>query len=216
MADVDDIAELLLVDHGTRTDTDGRSLVVVDPAKGDPAATVLRVLGLGHSASPVGAAAHGPAGVSIGVWRAPHLYLARWTAGARRVTAYRVAMGAKLSDYLRTEGRIPTHLETGNWYGAVPEEIEEAFLEVGMLVDEPPFPVPAPPPPPPPPPAPASRRTSTPRAPKPAPTPKPRAARPPPIRRPERPSTTRLCPACHLHKSLQQFAPGSDLCVDCA
>jgi uncharacterized protein (DUF983 family) len=28
-------------------------------------------------------------------------------------------------------------------------------------------------------------------------------------------ATVRVCPSCGMQKSLSQFVPGSDLCVDC-
>ncbi|HEV2759402.1 MAG TPA: hypothetical protein VGV86_07530, partial [Acidimicrobiales bacterium] len=160
--------------------------------------------------SPVGVASHGPGKLAVGVWRAPELFLARWTNGKRWVVGYRLPGGAKPNDYVRMEGRIPTRLETDNWYGPVPDTVEEAFLETGLLLDDPPFPVPpAPPRAPEPAPrsgAPVTRARAAPRVPRPraAPAPKPEAA-----------PTARVCPSCRMVKSLGQFVPGSELCVDC-
>lgn len=197
--------------HGYAIEVDGRGVHLVEPVKGDPGNAVLRALGAMEDVSPVGAAAHGPAGVAVGVWRNPELYLARWTKGSRWVVAYRLVGGSLPNHYVRTEGRIPTRFETGSWYGKVPDQVDEAFLDADLLLDDPPFPVPAAPPPPPAPPARTPRATSSrppsaPRPPKPAkPAPAPRA----------RPDVTRLCPSCSMHKRPSQFVESSDLCVDC-
>jgi hypothetical protein len=231
---VDDlIAELAAVlhgEHGIPVDVEDRSMLLVQPVKGDSGSAVLRVLGIAQAASPVGAAARGPTGVAAGVWRDPELFLARWTGGRRWVVSYRLAGGSRLNDYVRTEGRVPTRLETGSWYGAVPDEVQEAFFEAGLLLDDPPFPV-APPPARPGPVPPRSEGRSGPapsggRPPRPAPGPGPPAglAAPAPRRREPRPAppprrepvaTTRLCPACRMHKAQSQFVAGSDFCVDC-
>jgi len=181
---------------------------------GDPGSAVLRVLGTAQSASPVGAASHSTGKLAVGVWRAPELYLARWTNGKRWVVGYRLPGGAKPNDYVRMEGRIPTRLETDNWYGAVPDVVDEAFLDAGLMLDDPPFPIP---PPPPRAPESASRpvaaRSTTPRAPRtPGAASRPRAAA---AARPEPVPTSRLCPSCGMLKGVAQFVPGSDLCVDC-
>lgn len=215
MADSEDAlseaVDSLRSEHGLAVAVEGRQILLVDPSRGDPGNAVLRALGLAQAISPVGAAAHGPAGVAAGVWRDPELYLVRWTPGRRWVVGYRLAGGARPLHYVRTEGRIPTRFETGNWYGPVPAEVEEAFLEADVLLESPPFP----PPPAPPPPAAAhrpaassSKRAAAVRPPR---TQKPRTVAPP--RR--KPDTTRLCPSCRMHKAPSQFVAGSDLCVDC-
>ena len=194
--------------HGYVVNVDGRSIHLVEPVRGDPGNAVLRALGLVEGVTPVGAAAFGPTGVAVGVWRNPDLYLARWTKGRRWVVAYRLAGGSSPNHYVRTEGRIPTRFETGTWYGAVPSEVDEAFLEADLLLDDPPFPVPAAPPPPP---APAARapRQSKPAAPRRERTPAHKTAAP------RRSEDIRLCPSCRMHKRPSQFVTGSDLCVDC-
>ena len=174
--------------HGDTVRVEGRGIRLTEPVKGDPGNAVLRALGALEEISPVGAAAHGPAGVAVGVWRNPELYLARWTKGRRWVVAYHLGGGSLPNHYVRTEGRIPTRFETGSWYGAVPAEVDEAFLDADLLLDDPPFPVPA-----------------APRPPKPAKQPAPRT----------RTDVTRLCPSCSMHKRPVQFVEGSDLCVDC-
>jgi hypothetical protein len=212
-------ADALRIEHDTKVDIEDRTIVVREPVKGDPGLTVLRVLGAAQAASLVGAAAHGENGVSVGVWRAPELYLARWPKGRRWVVGYRLTGGSRLSDYVGIEGRVPTRLETGHWYGPLPEEIADLFLEAGILVDDPPFPVPAPPAPAP---GPVPRRAPGPSRP-PAQrsgsvSPRPRAeaskAAPTSRVRPAAP-TTRLCAGCRMHKAAGQFVPGSDVCIDC-
>jgi hypothetical protein len=182
---------------------------------------VLQALGRAADANPVGAAAHGPAGVAAGVWSAPDLYVARWTGKNRWVASYRFASRGRPDDYLREATGIPPSLSRDNWYGEVPDEVAERFLDVDVLLDEPPFPVrvvpePAPPPARPAPRTPradassnASRPPAAPRAPRaprrpPAP-PKPKKAKP----------ASKLCPSCNLQKDLVQFVDGSELCVDC-
>ncbi len=191
-----------------------RTIRLVDPVRGDPGSAVLRLLGAAQAASPVGAAAHaGPERVAAGVWRGPDLYLARWTGGKRWVVGYRLADGARPNDYVRMEGRIPTRLETGNWYGDVPDDAQDAFLDAGLLLDDPPFEVSRP----------VARvprttpvRTAPPRSAagpsRPSPTSRPK---PPPV--PSRPQavTPRLCPECRMYKAAGQFVAGSDRCVDC-
>lgn len=206
--DIADAAELLRHESNLAFDVEDRAIRLLDPVNGDPGAAVLRVLGIAQAASPVGAASYGPGRVAVGVWRSPELYVVRWTNGKRWAVGYRLPVGAKPNDYVRTEGRIPTRLETDHWYGPVPEAVEEAFLDAGLLVDDPPFPVPAPPP--------APERA---RPPRPSPAPKKRRAAPRPtaarVPRAEQAPTTRLCPTCRMLKSVGQFATGSDLCVDC-
>ena len=190
-----------------------RTIRLVEPVKGDPGSAVLRLLGVAQAASPVGAASHaGPQRGAAGVWRSPDLYLARWTGGKRWVVGYRLSDGARPNDYVRTEGRIPTRLETGNWYDDVPDAVQEAFLDAGLLLDEPPFEVAIPVT------RPTRPVTRPPRAAT-GPSP-PRAARPsrpaPPsaTSRPRAVATT-LCPECRMYKAAGQFVAGSDRCVDC-
>ena len=213
-ADFADAVELLRQERRIAFEVEDRTIRLVEPVAGDPGSAVLRVLGTAQAASPVGAASHGPGKVAVGVWRAPELYLARWTNGKRWVVGYRLPGGAKPNDYVRIEGRIPTRLETDHWYGPVPAPVDEAFLDAGLLLDEPPFPIPTPPPPAPrPSPTSTSRTASKPSPPGRAPrAPKPRAA---PARKPEPAATTRVCPSCRMLKSVGQFVRGSDLCVDC-
>lgn len=214
-ADLADAVELFRHERKIPFEVEDRSIRLLEPVNGDPGSAVLRVLGTVQDASPVGAASHGPGRVAVGVWRAPELYLARWTNGKRWVVGYRLPGGAKPSDYVRMEGRIPTRLETDHWYGPVPSEVEDAFLDAGLLLDDPPFPVPAPPPPPPPAAARPVARASTARAPRAARPTAPRAARTPPAPKPAPAPTARLCPSCRMLKSIGQFVPGSELCVDC-
>jgi hypothetical protein len=217
-------AERLRYDHGIKVEVDDKTILVVEPVKGDPGLTVLRVLGVAQAAPVAGAAAHGPNGVAAGVWRKPELYVARWTSGRRWVSGYRLTGTSRLSDYVGTEGHVPTRLETGNWYGPVPDEISDLFLEAGILLDDPPFPVPAPPPAPsrPVPDAPPAakraapgRSSSAPVRREPAPRPKASPPRAPAPARPAAARATRVCPSCRMHKGASQFVPGSDLCVDC-
>lgn len=215
-ADIADAVELLRAERRIAFEVLERTFRLVEPVNGDPGSAVLRVLGATQDASPVGAASHGPGKVAVGVWRSPELYLARWTNGTRWVVGYRLPGGARPNDYVRMEGRIPTRLETDHWYGPVPAPVEEAFLDAGLLLDDPPFPIPAPPPPPPPPAARPPRAPSAPRArparPAGARAGGPRAA---PAPKAEPAPTSRLCPSCRMRKSLGQFVAGSELCVDC-
>jgi hypothetical protein len=214
--DIADAVALLRQEWKVPFEVEDRSIRLTDPVAGEPGSAVLRVLGTTQSAAPIGAASHGPGKLAMGVWRPPELFLARWTNGKRWVVGYRLPNDAKPNDYVRMEGRIPTRLETDNWYGPVPETVEEAFLDTGLLIDDPPFPVP-PPPPRPASPAPRAASTSTPRTPRAAAGPratKPRTALPPKAK-PEPAPTTRVCPSCGMRKVLAQFIPGSDLCVDC-
>ena len=213
-ADIADAVELLRAERRVAFELEDRTFRLVEPVNGDPGSAVLRVLGTAQDASPVGAASHGPGRVAVGVWRSPELYLARWTNGKRWVVGYRLPGGAKPNDYVRMEGRIPTRLETDNWYGPVPASVEEAFLDAGLLLDDPPFPIPAPAPAPPPPSAPPAR---APRPARSAPPPAARVRKPraTPAPRAEPAPTSRLCPSCRMLKSVGQFVAGSDLCVDC-
>lgn len=208
-----DVLVQLLVEMGKSADLDGRTIRLTEAATADPSFGVLAALGVAQDSSPVGAAAHGPGAVVAGVWRAPTLYLARWTGAARWVVHYRLPASTQLVTYVRAEGRIPTHLEEDRWSAEVPEEVAAAFAEVGMSLDEPPFPPPARPVPKavatkPARKAPSSTgaRASRPRA---AARPKTTAAKAPP-----RP-TAKLCPSCHLQKAFSQFVPDSELCNDC-
>jgi len=208
--DIADAVEQLRQDWKIPFEVEDRSFRLTDPVNGDPGSAVLRVLGTAQSASPVGAASHSTGKLAVGVWKAPDLYLARWTNGKRWVVGYRLPGGAKPNDYVRMEGRIPTRLETDNWYGPVPAPVEEAFIDAGILLDDPPFPIP---PAPPRGPEPAARASSasarSPRTPR---APRVRAA---PAAKPEPVPTSRVCPSCRMLKSVSQFVPGSDLCVDC-
>jgi hypothetical protein len=212
-------ADVLRYEQDTKVDVEDNTIVVREPVKGDPGLTVLRVLGLAQAAPLAGAAAHGPNGVAVGVWRSPQLYLARWINGRRWVVGYRLTGGSRLSDYVGTEGHVPTRFETGHWYGPVPEEVGELFVEAGILVDDPPFPVPTPPPAP----ARSAARSSA----RPAPTassrsrpaapskPSPAAASRGSASRAPAAATTKVCAECRMRKAVAQFVPGSDLCVDC-
>jgi hypothetical protein len=209
--EIADAVEQLRHERKIAVEVEDRTIRLLDPVTGDPGSAVLRVLGTAQAASPVGVASYGPGKLAVGVWRAPDLYLARWTNGKRWVVGYRLPGGAKPNDYVRMEGRIPTRLETDNWYGPVPAEVDEAFMDAGVLLDDPPFPVPPPAPRPPAPEprarsasAPAPRAARAPHAPQAAPEPKPAPA-----------PTSRVCASCGLRKAMAQFVPGSDLCVDC-
>jgi hypothetical protein len=193
----------------------------VNPVMGSPHLAVLQALGVAGVPGPIGAAAHGPAGVAAALWHAPELYIVRWTGTNRWVAAYRFPPRTRPDAYLREESGIPSRLSRGNWYGDVPDELAEAFFAVGLLLDEPPFAVPPTPARAKPQPAPSRRRTSaTPRAPSAprsasGPT-TPRAPRPKAPARPAKAVTTmRACPGCNLKKHPSQFVADSDLCVDC-
>ncbi len=209
--DITDAVDLLRQEWNVAFEVEDRSIRLMEPVAGEPGSAVLRVLGTTQAASPIGAASHAPGKLAVGVWKSPDLFLARWTNGKRWVVGYRLPGGTKPNDYVRIEGRIPTRLETDNWYGAVPAEVEEAFLDTGLLLDDPPFPVPpAPPSLPGPTPRLSTRGAAgAPRAPR---VSKPRAA---PAPKPAPAPTTRVCASCGMRKSLSQFVAGSDLCVDC-
>lgn len=200
-----DAVERMRRERQVAVTVEDRTIRLVEPVRGDPGSAVLRVLGLAQAASPVGAGAWaGPDRVAAGVWRSPDLYLARWTGGTRWVVGYRLADGARPNDYVRTEGRIPTRLETGNWYGDVPGPVHEAFFDTGLLLEEPPFEVSRP----------GARRPGAP------PRPNATPSRPPRQRMPAAPSRRRppaamLCPQCRMHKAAGQFVAGDDRCVDC-
>jgi hypothetical protein len=205
------VAELI-VEHGHEARIDGKAILITTPVPGAPHLEALQALGYAAAAAPVGAAAHGPGGVAAAVWLAPELYIVRWTGPSRWVSGYRFPNRTRPDTYVRDDSGIPSHLGTGSWYGDVPDEVAEAFFSVGILLDEPPFPVPQPPPRPPvAEPARSSRSSSTPRAPR-----APRAPRPaaPPKPRKAVPAT-RTCMSCFQQKHPDQFVEGSDLCVDC-
>src|SRR5437764_2788609 len=107
-SEVAEIAESMRHEHHLAVDVQERTICLRDPANGEPGFAVLRLLGIAGPASPVAAAAHGPKGVAAGLWRVPDLYLARWTKGRLWLVAFRLPPGSKPSDYVRTEGRIPT------------------------------------------------------------------------------------------------------------
>src|SRR6266513_2046569 len=92
-------ADALLAQHRTSASIEDRTIRVDQMVRGDPGLTVLRVLGLAQDAPAVGAAAHGPTGVAIGVWRRPEMYVARWTKGRRWVVGYRISDDAKPNAY---------------------------------------------------------------------------------------------------------------------
>lgn len=214
--------EELVAESGLVAELEDRTIRLTDPVAGNPHLAVLRALGYAAKAGPVGAAAHGPLGVAAGVWDAPMLHLVRWTGTNRWVSAYKFPARGRPDDYLREPSGIPSSLAKGNWYDEVPDEIVEAFLAIGVLLDEPPFPVPAPPTPPPKPASSSSSSSSSgssssgtgasPRTPR---TPKPRASRAKPPAPPKPALVTRTCTSCNLAKHPSQFVEGSDLCVDC-
>ena len=211
----------LLAERHDRITLDGRIIKLESPVMGDTGFAALKIIGVAQSAHPVGVATFGPASVSIGVWNPPDLYLARWTS-KRWVVGYKLPKGSRPVDYISSEGRIPSRLEKGNWYGDdVPDDILLAFAEVGLDLDEPPFEPPPPPPPPEPKPAvkraPGSRSVAIggPKATRPAAAPRTPASRKPPEPKPEPPPTDKLCPSCGMIKKLTQFEAGSEFCVDC-
>jgi hypothetical protein len=198
-------ARRLMSEHGVTSTVEDRSLHIPGPVKGDAAFAVLNAVAVGQDASPVGAATYGPAGGAMAVWSRPTLLLARYVKGRRSVVSYRIPGGSSLTTYLRTEGHIPTRLEAASWYAAVPDDVSEAFLSVGLLLDEPPFPVQAAPPP--------VSRSAPSRAP--ATTARPSSPRPAPVRPAAKTDQSRVCPECGMRKGPTQFVAGSDLCVDC-
>jgi hypothetical protein len=225
MEEMDPFAQAVarLSDEGLALEISGRTFRLVDPVRGDAGAAALRLLGMVQAAAPVAIATHGGTQVAAAVWAPPRLFVVRW-ARNRWVVGYRLSAGSRPNDYVRSEGRIPGHLETGNWYETVPDDVSEAFSGVGLTLVSPPFPVPVQPEPEPPPgprrstPSVASsaRVSSAERAPPARPAPrKVSAPRPPPAPKPPPPPTTRVCPGCNMRRTLTQFAPGSDLCVDC-
>ena len=222
MEETDPFAEALsrLSDEGLNLEISGRAFRVVDPVRGDAGAAALRLLGMIQGAAPVGIATHGATQVAAALWVPPRLYVVRW-ARNRWVVGYRLTPGSRPNDYVRSEGRIPGHMETGNWYESVPEEVAEAFEAVGLTLASPPFPVPAQPEPPAPPTprrtasASSGRVSSAEKAPPARPAARRSTPKPPPAPKPPPPPTSKICPGCNMRRTLTQFAPGSDLCVDC-
>ena len=210
-----------LSDEGLALEISGRTFRIVDPVRGDAGAAALRLLGMVQAAAPVAIAPHGSTQVAAAVWAPPRLYVVRW-ARNRWVVGYRLAGGSRINDYVRTEGRIPGHLEVGNWYESVPDEISDAFTGVGLELTSPPFPVPAQPEPEPPP---TPRRTAAAsgggrvsaaeKAPPARPPRRVSTPKPPPAPKPPPPPTSRVCPGCNMRRTLTQFSPGSELCIDC-
>jgi hypothetical protein len=202
-----------LAADGIKATVDDRLILLSNPVMGSPHLAVLQALGAAATAVPVGAAAHGPAGVAAAVWQRPDLHVVRWTGVSRWVAAYRFPPRARPDDYLREESGIPSRLNKGSWYGPVPEPVAEAFFSVGLLLDEPPFPVPPPPARATPPTAAGpTRKKAAPRAPAGSRAPRKPA---PPARPVKALATTRACPGCNLKKHPSQFVAGSELCVDC-
>ena len=221
--ETDPFAEAIgrLSDEGVSLEVSGRTFRLVDPIRGDAGAAALRYLGMVQGAAPVGIATHGSTQVAAAVWVPPRLYVARW-ARNRWVAGYRLTAGSRPNDYVRTEGRIPGHLETGNWYESVPDDVSETFEGVGLSLASAPFPVPAQPAPEPPPPSRRSaggssnRVSSAEKAPPARPAPRRVSApKPPPAPKPPSPPTSRVCPSCNMRRTLTQFEPGSELCIDC-
>jgi hypothetical protein len=204
-----------LSDDGMSVEVAGRTIRLLDPVRGDAGSAALRVLGLVQAASPVATAAHGPTQVAAAVWMSPALYVVRWSRN-RWVVGYRLARGSWPNDYVRSEGRIPGHLETGHWYETVPEEVQEVFVEVGLSLEFPPFPVPAQPEPVAPPPKPAPSRAPAARSTAPRRPAAPRKAAAPkvPVRKPPPPLADRLCPGCNMRRTPNQFDTTSAFCVD--
>lgn len=223
MEDTDPFAQATarLSDEGLALEISGRTFRLVDAVRGDAGAATLRLLGMVQGAAPVAIATHGATQVAAAVWSPPHLYVARWGRN-RWVVGYRLAGGSRPNDYVRTEGKIPGHLEVGHWYESVPDEVSETFTAVGLSLASPPFPVPAQPEPPAPP---APRRTAASsagrvsaaeKAPPARPAPrKVSTPKPPPAPKPPPPLTSRVCPGCNMRRTLTQFDPGSELCIDC-
>ncbi|HEY0399233.1 MAG TPA: hypothetical protein VGF00_12640 [Acidimicrobiia bacterium] len=221
MEETDPFAEAVtrLSDEGLALEITGRTFRLVDPVRGDAGAAALRLLGMVQAAAPVAIATHGPTQVAAAVWAPPHLYVVRW-ARNRWVVGYRLAAGSRPNDHVRSEGRIPGHLETGHWYETVPDEVSETFDAVGLSLASAPFPVPAQPVSE----APvsprrsasgSSGRASAEKAPPARPAPRRIAPKPAPAAKAPPPPTSKVCPGCNMRRTLTQFAPGSDLCVDC-
>ncbi len=205
------VAELI-IEHGHTPRIEGRTILLNDVVSGTLHLAALQALGYAAAAAPVGAVAHGPGGVAAAVWIGPELYICRWTGPTRWVSKYRFPNRTRPDTYVRDDTGIPSHLAKGSWYGEVPDEVAEAFFAVGILLDEPPFPVPQPPPPPPRS-EPATKRSST------SGSSAPRAPRAPRPKAPPAPkkvvAATRTCMSCFQQKHPDQFVEGSDLCIDC-
>ena len=223
--EIDPFAEAVgrLSDEGVSLEISGRTFRLVDPVRGDAGAAALRYLGMVQGAAPVGIATHSGIQVAAAVWAPPRLFVARWSRN-RWIVGYRLTPGSRPNDYVRSEGRIPGHFETGNWYDSVPDEVADIFDAVGLPLVSAPFPVPVQPLPEPPPPprrgaasgGSGGRGSSAEKAPPGRPAPrKPAAPKPPPAPPPPPPPTSKVCPGCNMRRTLTQFAPGSDLCVDC-
>ena len=218
MEELDPFAQAVtrLSDEGLSLEITGRTFRLVDPVRGDAGAAALRLLAMVQAAAPVAIATHSSQQVAAAVWAQPRLYVVRW-ARNRWVVGYRLTSGSRPNDYVRTEGRIPGHLETGHWYESVPDEVSAVFADVGLALDTPPFPVPAQPEPEPPP---RPRRTAAgaggrvsaaEKAPPARPAPrKVSTPKPPPAPKPPPPPTSRLCPGCNMRRTLTQFEPGSE------
>jgi hypothetical protein len=125
----------LVEEQGIGAEQDDRHIRLLQPC-GNAVAAALRVIGLAQDAAPVGAVAAGPKGAAALVWNDPELIVASFAGKRRRVTRFRLTGQLKPNDYARSEGRIPTALETDNWYGPIPDAIEEAFLEVGIFLEK--------------------------------------------------------------------------------
>src|SRR5436305_10109039 len=216
MEDGDPFAQAVgrLSDEGVSLEISGRTCRLVDPVRGDAGAAALRYLGMVQGAAPVGIATHSGIQVAAAVWAPPRLFVARWSRN-RWIVGYRLTPGSRPNDYVRSEGRIPGHFETGNWYESVPDEVAETFTGVGLSLASAPFPVPAQPLPDPPP---ASRRapaaagsggrlSSAEKAPPARPAPRRVSVpKPPPAPKPPPPPTSRVCPGCNMRRTLTQFA----------
>lgn len=207
-----------LSDEGLALEISERTFRLVDPVRGDAGAAALRLLGMVQGAAPVAVATHG-AQVAVALWSPPHLYVARW-ARNRWVVGYRLAGGSRPNDYVRSEGRIPGHLEVGHWYESVPDEVSETFMAVGLSLESAPFPVPTQPEPPPPATprrtaSSAGRHSAAEKAPPPRPPRRESTPKPPPAPKPPPPPTSRVCPGCNMRRTLTQFDTGSELCIDC-
>src|ERR1044072_1161869 len=110
-----------LSDEGLALEIAGRTFRIVDPVRGDAGAAALRLLGMVQGSAPIAVATHGGLQVAAAVWAPPRLYVVRWSRN-RWVVGYRLTSGSRPNDYVRSEGRIPGHFETGDWYESVPED----------------------------------------------------------------------------------------------
>src|SRR5687768_1419673 len=139
MEEVDPFAEAVgrLSEEGMALEVTGRTFRIVDPVRGDAGAAALRLLGMVQAAAPIGIATHGGLQVAAAVWAPPRLYVVRWSRN-RWVVGYRLTSGSRPNDYVRSEGRIPGHLEVGNWYETAPDEVSDTFLAIGLDLSTPP------------------------------------------------------------------------------